>query len=391
MNTSVKRERYLGRDRDPEVEVARTEGSCIVDARGNRYIDFIGAWSVGNLGWRHPALLQAAQEFDGPDYVPPGYSYPPWNELASLLLAAAPGKLGRCFRATGGSEAVDLALQAAMLHTGRKGFLSLEGAYHGNTLAALSVGSSEAHEKLPNLLQRCHRIQPPLDERALGKFETRLKRRDIAAVIMEPIAINLGVLVPHPNFMRGLQAQCRRYGTLLVMDEVATGFGRTGTLFACEHFGTRPDILCLAKAIGGGLGPLGAMLATSGVAKSLERNGHFYSTYGWHPRSVHVAIANIRYFTTHRASLMADVLRMGEHFRTRLARMRFRRPAEVRIQGLAIAVALGDESYADSIQQRCRHKGLLLAAEEGRLLMLPALNIEREIVDSGLDVLASCI
>ena len=112
---------------------------------------------------------------------------------------------------------------------------------------------------------------------------------------MEPISINLGVLIPDKDAIRRVRDLCRRYGTLFIADEVASGFGRTGRLFACEHFDLDPDMLCVAKAMSGGLAPIGAVIATAPIATSMEENdGTFYSTYGWHPRSVAAAIATLR-------------------------------------------------------------------------------------------------
>jgi hypothetical protein len=224
-------------------------------------------------------VTAALQRFRGPDYVYPEHGYKPWSELARLLAGVVPGRRARSFRATGGSEAIEFALQAAMLHTKRRRFLSLEDAYHGNTIGALSVAGSENRETYPNLLASCDKIAPPLDTRALEKIETRLKRRDVAAFVMEPVSINLGVLVPSTSFMTELQRLCRRYKTLLVMDQVACGFGRTGTLFASEQFDVEPDILCVGKAITAGTAGLGAMIATPQVASSMEEDGSFWSTY----------------------------------------------------------------------------------------------------------------
>jgi 4-aminobutyrate aminotransferase-like enzyme len=206
--------------------------------------------------------VKEAKTFRRPDYVYPGYSYAPWAELAKLLVSIAPSGLTKAFRATGGSEAVDLA-QAAMIHTSRRGFISLEESYHGNSLGGLSVGDSQNRERVRNLLPHCSKIKPPLNEQALDKVERRLKGRNVAAFIIEPIGINLGVLIPEQRFMQGLQRLCRKYGTLLIADEVATGFGRTGKLFASEHFDLRLDIMCVAKAITGGLGGMGAALMTA--------------------------------------------------------------------------------------------------------------------------------
>jgi adenosylmethionine-8-amino-7-oxononanoate aminotransferase len=286
MNTAERRERrVLARDLPSEIEVASSHGARLTDTRGRTYIDFVMGWCVGNFGWQHPTLLRRAREFRGPDYVYPGYSYRPWTELAELLLRIAPGKLAKCVRATGGSEAVDFAMQAAMLHTGRSKFLSIEGAYHGDSLAALSLGGTPRRKRLRGLLQECETFAPPLDETALSRVEPLLKRRDVAALVMEPVVMNLGVLIPTKAFMSGVQRLCRRYGTLLVIDEVATGFGRTGRIFAAEHYRLNPDVLCLAKAITGGAAGLGATLLSAPVARSMEKHGDFYSTYGWRSRA----------------------------------------------------------------------------------------------------------
>ena len=125
----------LARDLPAELQVAATNGSILTDSRGRKYIDFVMGWCVANFGWRSAPIAKAIERFKGPDYVYPGYSYAPWTELARLLASLAPRPLTTCFRATGGSEAVDLALQAAMIHTRRRALLSLEGSYHGNSLA----------------------------------------------------------------------------------------------------------------------------------------------------------------------------------------------------------------------------------------------------------------
>jgi acetylornithine/succinyldiaminopimelate/putrescine aminotransferase len=378
--------RYLAHESTPDLQFSRSRGSRLIDSKGKKYVDFLMGWCVGNFGWGNAVIEKPARAYDGPDYVYPGFSYAPWAELARLLLSVAPAGLAKCFRATGGSEAVDLALQAAMIHTGRSQFLSLEGSYHGNTIAGLSVGSSGNRSKRANLLTGCHKVDPPLGDRALGKIATRLKKREIAAFIMEPISMNLGVLIPEEGFMQELQALCRRHGTLLIMDEVATGFGRTGALFACEHFGLSPDILTLAKAMTDGVGGIGAMIATAKVAKSMEKDGSFYSTYGWHPRSVDVAIATLRYIKANEKRLLAGVALMSEYFRLRLATMPFKREATVRTVGLAIAVDFGDERYCEKIGERCRRLGLLVSPEGESVLLIPALNIDRAAAKRGLDI-----
>src|SRR6187399_359518 len=392
MKKAAAEARFLARGEPGELQVARTEGSFVFDEKGRRYIDFMMGWCVGNFGWGNAVLVKKAKTFRGPDYVYPGYSYAPWAELAKLLVSIAPPGLTKAFRATGGSEAVDLALQAAMIHTGRRGFLSLEGSYHGNSLAGLSIGASDNREQIKNLLPHCGKIAPPLDAKAVRRIEQRLKRRDVAAFVMEPISINLGVMIPEKDAILRVRDLCRRYGTLFIADEVACGFGRTGRLFACEHFDLEPDMLCVAKAMTGGLAPIGAVIATAPIAASMEENdGTFYSTYGWHPRSVAAAIATLRDLKANRPRLLAGVAEMSEYFRVRLLQLEFDRPAAVRIQGLAIGIDVGDEDYADAIHDKCRRNGLLVSTEGSTVLLLPSLAIDKETAARGLDILARSI
>jgi 4-aminobutyrate aminotransferase-like enzyme len=392
MPTRRRESRVLARDLPAELQVAATNGSIVTDSRGRKYIDFVMGWCVGNFGWRPAAIAKAIEKFKGPDYVYPGYSYAPWTELARLLVSLAPRPLTTCFRATGGSEAVDLALQAAMVHTGRRALLSLEDSYHGNSLAGLSIGASENRERLRNLLPHCGKIATPLDAKALRRIEQRLKRRDVAAFVMEPISINLGVLIPEKDVIRRVRDMCRRYGTLFIADEVASGFGRTGRVFACEHFDLEPDMLCVAKAMSGGLAPIGAVIATATIAKSMEENdGAFYSTYGWHPRSVAAAIATLRSLKANRRQLLAEVAEMSEYFHVRLLQIGFDRPATIRIQGLAIGIDVGDEDHADAIHDKCRRNGLLVSTEGSTVLLLPSLAIDKRTAARGLDILARSI
>ena len=370
-----------------DIEVARARGSYVYDTRRRKYIDFMMGWCVGNFGWARPALRARIHAFRGPDYVYPEYTYKPWRELAELLVGLAPEGLTRCCRATGGSEAVELALQAAMLHTGRRKFVAIEDAYHGNTLGALSVGDGDDAVRVLSVA----RLKPPLDADALDRLGTRLKHRDVAAMIMEPISMNLGVLIPEREFMEGLAPLCHRYGTLLILDEVATGFGRTGKLFATEYYDVQPDMMTFAKAATGGAAGIGGLLVREDLAETLEEDGNVYSTYGWHPLSVDVAIANVRWIKRHRTRLMRQVERTGIYFVERLREMEFAEEPDIRWRGLAIAVDVRDKEYAERVAKKCRARGLLLDPQENVLLMLPALNIDRATAKAGLDILEACV
>jgi acetylornithine/succinyldiaminopimelate/putrescine aminotransferase len=203
--------------------------------------------------------------------------------------------------------------------------------------------------------------------------------------------MNLGVLVPDEGFLPELSRLCRKHGTLLILDEVATGFGRTGTLFATEQFGVRPDMIVLAKAITDGVGGLGAMIAGGKVARSMEKDGAFYSTYGWHPRSVEAAIATLRYILKNERRLLGMVWATSEYFAERLGEMAMPCGAEVRIFGLAMGIDFGDEKYASRLAKKCRARGLLVSPEGGTVLLIPALNVDRATAAKGLDILAGCL
>jgi adenosylmethionine-8-amino-7-oxononanoate aminotransferase len=389
MNLRQRDRKYLARESDAEhLQITRTDGSFVYDARGRKYIDFLAGWCVGNFGWNNEAIVRAGSRRPRVDYVHPDHLYEPWVELAELLAEITPGKLQKSYRATGGTEAVDIALQIAMAHTKRRKFISLEGSYHGNSIGTVSIGSTDDREPYPNLLSNCLKLKPPLDEKTADRLERMLRKRDVAAVILEPISLNLGVLIPDDAFMARLPKLCRRYGTLLIVDEVATGFGRTGRLFASEHFDLEPDILCMAKALSGGFAPIGATITTEKIAKSIEGDTGFYSTYGWHPASVAMSIANVRWILRNRTRLFRDVDKVSALFAERLSAMRFQSEPELRIRGVAIGIDVGDKKYASRIEDKCRRNGLLLSASDTTLTLFPALTIEEETVEAGLEILA---
>jgi len=391
METKKADKKFVARSNSEDFEISKAEGIYIYDSRGNKYIDFVMGWCVGNLGWGNPEIEKAMREFKGPDYVLPGFIYKPWTELAELLAKITPGNLSKSFRTTGGTESVETAMQLAMAYTGRKKFLSLEGSYHGNSIATLSLGGSEGKDKLANSLQNCHKIELPLDEKALSRVETQLKQKDVAAFIMEAVSCNLGVYIPKPEFMQGLQALCRQYGTLLVIDEVATGFGRTGKMFACMHFGLEPDILCMGKALSGGYAGIGATITTDEIAEAVKEDVSIYSTYGWHPRSVHAALVNLNHLVRNEEELMQHVKEMSARIASSMLSMSFKTETQIRAKGLAVSVDVNDSEYAEKIKDQCRKNGLLITVQETKLVFFPALTIKREEVEEAMAILRNSI
>jgi len=393
MKQQSREEKFFISTEEPEdIQVVRTTDEFIYDDNGKRYIDFNAGWCVGNLGWRRKEIQSKINPARIPDYIAPGYHYRGWVELAQLLASIAPGELQKSVRATGGTEAVEAAMQIAMLYTGRTKFLSVEGSYHGNSIGTLSIGTSENREQFKNLLPNCVKIKPPLDDKAADKVEARLKNKDIAALIMEPVICNLGVMIPEHAFMKTISALCKRYGTLLVIDEVACGFGRTGKLFASEHFEIQPDVLCLAKAITAGYVPMGACITTEKIASKVMKKGfQFYSTYGWHPLAVEAAIANLRYWKKNKEKILRNVTVLSQCFTDALSQMKFKKGATVRILGVAIGIEVSDQKYADSIQQKSLKKGLLFTTQEKTLTFFPPLTMRQSIAIEGLEILESCL
>src|SRR3990167_5520563 len=391
MNLIEKDAYFLGRGSSmTPIHAVKTQGCKIIDADGKTYIDFLMGWCVGNLGWHHPEIRAQMRQYDGPEYVQPAFLYEPWVALAELLAKITPGDLRVSFRATGGTEAVEIALQAAMAATKRSEFVSIEGAYHGHSIGAMSVGASDFKIRCPNLLSGCHKLLTPLDDRAADQLESILKEQTVAALIMEPIICNLGVEIPSDTFMQRAATLCKKYGTLLIMDEVMTGFMRTGKMFASEHFSITPDILCMAKGLSGGYGALGATIMTEKVAQSMQDEFSFYSTFGWHPFAVAAALENIAYIESHKTFLEKNIDELHHYFVKRLHSIKFQGACHVHAKGLAMAAHFEEKKYANQLIKKARDAGLFISLMgHGVIAFFPALTMDLETAKQGLDILES--
>jgi 4-aminobutyrate aminotransferase-like enzyme len=384
--------KYCGRDKPAfPLEIVKSKDGYLYNRDRKKYVDFLSGWCVGNIGWGNREIKNAIRNYKGPDYIYPNFLYRPWTELAEVLAEITPGKLKKSYRATGGTESVETALQIAIAYTGRDKIMSVEGCYHGNSIATLSLGSAENKDSFGNMIHNFYRVNLPLDDSAADKVETRLKNRDIAAFIMEPVICNLGVYIPEKGFMKRLRELCSEYGTLLIIDEVATGFGRTGKMFACQHFDIEPDILCMAKAMSGGYAAIGATITTEKISLMVEGKVTLYSTYGWHPLSVAATLANLRYLRKHEGELLENVHEINAYFISRLLKMNFRQPVNINAMGMAIGVDVGDSKYATKLMLKCLKKGLILSMEENCLTMFPPLSIDRKTAKRGLDILEDCL
>ena len=246
---------------------ARAEGAYLFDADGNRYLDMLGGFGMYNVGRNNArvrAALVDALELDTPGMLAMGVTALP-GLLADALLALTPPRLDRCLFTSSGTEAVEAALKLGRAATRRARVISTDHAFHGLTLGSLSAnGNPEFTDRFGPLLPGFERV--PFGD--LDALERELAREDVAVFIVEPIQ-GKGVHLPPAGYLEGAQALCRRYGTLFCVDEVQTGFGRTGAMFAFEHFGLEPDLVPVAKSLSGGYVPVGALLMARGVHEAV--------------------------------------------------------------------------------------------------------------------------
>jgi len=308
---------YENRD---HILIEKAEGVFLYDADGNRYYDTVSSWWVNVHGHGHPRIKRAiAEQLEHMDHIIfSGLTHPPAIELAVRLVSAAPAGLTRVFYSDNGSTAVEVALKMSFQywqHKGRKEktkFAYLEGGYHGDTLGAVSVGGVEQYHALfKPLLFSAYALPSPYasEERSLEQTERlfRSHAREIAAFVLEPLVQAAGGMLMHSaEYVRRLRELCSDYEVHLIADEVATGFGRTGRMFACEHAGVTPDLMCLSKGLTAGVIPLAATLCTEDIYaafyddyETMKTFFHGHSFTG-NPVACAVALASLDIFEEER-------------------------------------------------------------------------------------------
>jgi ornithine--oxo-acid transaminase len=331
--------RTLGFDR----RWVRGEGAYLIDADGERYLDLLSGYGVFALGRNHPDVVAAIREtLEANTANLPQLGVTLLSGvLAEQLLARAPGSVAAMVPANSGTEAVEAAIKIARAATGRPRVLYAEHAFHGLTLGSLSInGNAEFRDGFGPLLPGCHAV-PFGDADALAR---ELDKNDVAAVVLEPIQ-GKGVNLPPDDYLPAVQLLCRQSGALFVCDEVQTGIGRTGRFLALEHWGLQPDMICLAKALSGGLVPIGAVLvsrpAFERVFDGMERAVRHGSTFGGNDLAAAAGLATLR--VLQRDGLVEHAERMGGLLLelTRPLQDRHEIVREVRGRGLMWAIELG--------------------------------------------------
>ncbi len=362
--------------------IVRGQGARLWDADGREYIDCVGGQGAANLGHAHPAIVAAISEQAARLITCPEIFYNDRRaELLAALTTAAPDGLSRAFLCNSGAEAVEAAIKFARLGTGRRQIIATMRGFHGRTLGALSATWEPKYRQPfePLLPDFCH--VPFNDLAALEQTVTA----ETAAVIIEIVQGEGGVRPADAAYLAGAGALCRERGALLVVDEVQTGFGRTGKLFACEHFGLEPDLLAVAKSMAGGL-PMGACLIGSRVGE-LERMSHG-STFGGNPLACAAALATLQ--VMHDERLPERAAEQGDYLMTRLRAIPSPMIREVRGLGLLVGVDL--KMKVTPVLQALQGRGVVaLPAGSTVLRLLPPLVITREEIDLVVEAIAATI
>jgi predicted acetylornithine/succinylornithine family transaminase len=367
------------------VVLERGEGCRVWDVEGKEYLDFVAGIAVCALGHCHPALVQAVQaQAARLLHVSNLYHIEPQIRLAELLCKHA--FAGRIFFCNSGAEANEAAIKLARKYAKERGgperfeIITMENGFHGRTIATVTATAQAKYQMGFEPLLPGFRYVPFDDltavERALGP--------QTAAILVEPIQGEGGIRVPSEGYLQGLRKLCDDAGALLIFDEVQTGIGRTGRLFAYEHWGAEPDIMTLAKALGGGL-PIGAMLAKEEVAASFTPGTHA-ATFGGNPLVTAAALATLT--TVLEEDLVSRAAEMGERLLSKLRTIQAAHPVVkmIRGKGLLIGIELGHE--VRPVLNRCLELGLLLSsAGEKVIRFAPPLTVSEQEVSRAVGVL----
>lgn len=374
------------------IDVDRAEGCWVTDRSGKRYLDLISGIGVANIGHAHPAVVKAIAD-QAARYlhvmVYGEFIQAPQIRLAKRLAELVPHPLSVTYFTNSGTEANEGALKTAKKFTKRKKIVAFKGGFHGDTHGSLSVTGRAVYQKP---------FRPLLPNVAFIPFNSRthLKaiNRQTAAVIIEPIQGEGGVNLSGDDFLPALRKRCDETGALLIFDEVMTGMGRTGKLFACQHWGIAPDILVLAKALGGGM-PLGAFIGRPEIMKTLSQDPPLshVTTFGGHPVCCAAGLAGLNFLIENKLPERAGQL--GEYIMDQLKKLsEVGGVKEVRGKGLLIGLELNNAKLTERFVSNCREAGLILGwtlHSNTVVRLAPPLVITESELDRGFEIMVKSL
>ena len=366
------------------VAFVRGEGCRLWDAEGKSYLDFFASLAVMNLGQCHPAVVKAVQEQVATlTHISNLHYIIPQARLAELLCTHS--FADKVFFCNSGAEANEASIKLARKYgvdkrDGRYEIITVLGSFHGRTMATIAAtGQEKVRQGFGPVLEGFRYVA--YDD--LAAMEAAVSEKTIA-ILVEPILGEGGVVIPRPGYLKGVRDICDRHGLLLIADEVQVGIGRTGTLFAYEHTGIEPDIMPLAKALGGGI-PVGAMVARAEVAESLSLGSHG-STFGGNAVACAAGVAVIE--TLLNDGVLENCQKMGAYFLSKLQALKdkFSFITEVRGQGLILGAELDRDGAG--IAASCLEEGLLINCAAGKVLrFIPPLIVTKDEIEQGMDIL----
>jgi acetylornithine/N-succinyldiaminopimelate aminotransferase len=372
------------------ISIERGEGIYVWDEDGNRYVDFTAGWGVTCLGHSHPVIIEAlaAQSRKIMQNPNSGITYSPARaKLLSLLMDILPEGLTRVFFSNSGAEANDASIKLARKATGRLEVISTDLSFHGRTISTASATGQTKHRDKFKPLMPNYRFVPFNDLRAMGKALDK----DVAAVILEPIQGEGGVNLPAEGYLEAVSALCKKNGSYLIVDEVQTGFCRTGPMFAIDGLKVNPDFFTLAKGIAGGF-PFGAFAMTEEVSMKLQKGDHG-GTYCGNPLGCAVAYAVIKHLLE--TEVTSHVESVGSFIYENLKALQQAHPAiinTVRGKGLLLAMEVCDPQIASEILEKSLGLGLFVNLTQGNVIrVFPALNIRKAEAEEGLELLGKAI
>lgn len=377
------------------------KNSELIDVEGNKFIDLTSGWNVANTGWNHPSIVESVKKA-----IPELSFSPPWcshlkrielGEVLSDFLGGEWNFLG----VSSGTEAVDHALKIARAATGRKTIVSFSNTYHGGTANSLMASGVDSIVKTSFLCKNLYRFLPLpysaiLDNNYFNQIEKTILQEPLpAAVLLEPIFTNPGVIYGNDVFYSTLQRICEKENILIIMDEVGTGFARTGKMFGFQHWPIKPDLICMAKALSSGVVPIGATAMKPQLSEFISGPG-FSSTFGWTPLACVAALATTD--VIQKEGLIEKSNCLGQQAKNYLEKLleSCKLVKSIRGVGLEIAIELCNEDnlflpkkWVNKILDNFLKKGIFVESSiyTSSILIMPPLNIEKELLFSSLDIL----
>ena len=363
------------------IVIAKGNGALVWDINGKEYVDCTGSYGVCIVGHSHPKVVEAVRrQAETLISCHASFYNATRSELLQKITQIAPKNLNKVFLANSGAEAVECAIKLARKFSGKPEIIAMMGAFHGKTMGALSATWDKKYREPFKPLVPKFKHVPPDD---LEKVREAITEKT-AAVLVEPIRGEGGIRVPPNGFLPGLREICDEMGVLLIFDEVQTGFGRTGKIFACEHWNVVPDVLCLAKSVAGGL-PLGITIAKENVMSSLKVGEHT-TTFSGSPIVCAAACAAIDVLVEKKLPERAAML--GRYFKEKLEGLQARHKIVRDVRGLGLMIGMELRFDVLNIILKCMERGvLILDAGRNILRFLPPLVIEREHIDRVIDIL----